>query len=232
MDVVKQRRETVRTLGKFVGQTFGRLTVQELIVIGGKTRFVCECTCGRVIRTRPSALRASKRPTRSCGCLQKEVVSLHGFKHGQSRRGRQTTESRIWALMKNRCINSKLAGWKNYGGRGITVCEHWQHSFEQFFADMGPKPTGKSLDRRNNDLGYLCPKCHPPNGNCRWATRKEQAENRRKDAYPEIARKNVATWVARPEEYKTAWAVHMSVVRRAAVLRNQACLAEALLGGD
>jgi hypothetical protein len=134
--------------------------------------------------------------------------------------------------MKNRCINSKLVGWKNYGGRGIAVCEHWKHSFERFFADMGPKPMGKSLDRRDNDLGYLCPECYPPNGNCRWATRKEQAENRRKDAYPEIGRKNAATWAARPEEYKVAWAVHMGVVRRAAVERNQARLAEALLGGD
>lgn len=82
---------------------------------------------------------------------------------------------RSWLAMRVRCTDPKHHAWKNYGGRGITVCDRWMESFENFYADMGDRPSGRSLDRVDNDGNY-----EP--GNCRWATRSEQARNKRRTA--------------------------------------------------
>lgn len=79
-----------------------------------------------------------------------------------------------WRSMRNRCYNVKNHSFKHYGGRGIEVCQQWRDDFDQFVADMGEAPEGKSLDRVNNDLGYS-----PEN--CRWATLKEQLNNQRRN---------------------------------------------------
>lgn len=93
------------------------------------------------------------------------------YRHGMASRQGMAREYRIWAAMKTRCSNRNQLCWKRYGGRGITVCERWQNSFEAFLADMGPCPSPHhSIDRIKNHLGY-----EP--GNCRWATPKEQAFN-------------------------------------------------------
>ena len=94
-------------------------------------------------------------------------------KHGHAPRKGPSAEWRSWRAMKTRCTNAHSSDYKNYGGRGITVCPRWLHSFQNFLSDMGLKPTAKhTLDRINNDGNYE-PK------NCRWATAKEQRDNRR-----------------------------------------------------
>jgi hypothetical protein len=88
--------------------------------------------------------------------------------------GRLTPEYQAWSQMKNRCTNPSAPKYKNYGGRGITICERWLESFDNFLADMGPRPSPvHSLDRRKNHLGYAP-------GNCRWATSTEQNRNTRR----------------------------------------------------
>lgn len=105
----------------------------------------------------------------SCGCLQKEKARARFLTHGQS----ETRLFKIWLQMKQRCFNPNDDKYADYGGRGITVKEPWLSDFEAFRRDMGPRPSDEhSVDRVNNDGNY-----EP--GNCRWATRLEQAANRR-----------------------------------------------------
>lgn len=103
----------------------------------------------------------------SCGCQQKRLQSKAKTKHGS----RNTRAYRSWQSMIQRATNSKRENFKNYGGRGITICDRWLNSFETFLGDMGECPTGHSLDRIDNSKGY-----EP--GNCRWATQIEQQRNR------------------------------------------------------
>jgi hypothetical protein len=165
------KRETVQArwaqLG-VAGQIFGRLTV--LRRDGqryGQSVWLCRCICGTECHTVRANLVLGL--TQSCGCLNAELASARRKTHGQSKGVR---EYRIWMGMKARCLQPSAARWKRYGGRGITVCERWLHSFERFIADMGPCPSPKhSIDRINNDGNY-----EP--SNCRWATASEQMLNR------------------------------------------------------
>ena len=101
--------------------------------------------------------------------------SRNHYRHGFSR----TPTHRAWSLMKDRCLNKNSTFYKDYGGRGISVCERWL-KFDNFLEDMGPKPKGLTLDRINNNGNYSP-------GNCRWASTKEQARNRRSNVLYSIA---------------------------------------------
>ena len=94
------------------------------------------------------------------------------YKHGHTE-SKFSPEYHSWSSMIQRCTNSTRASWKYYGGKGITVCDRWIHSFEAFLEDMGLRPEGMTLDRIDGDKGYFLE-------NCRWATKKEQSSNRSK----------------------------------------------------
>jgi hypothetical protein len=125
---------------------------------------LCDCGVQKVV----IGANLKKSKTRSCGCIQKT--------HNKT----LSTEYRSWQMMKNRCCNPKYANWNIYGGRGITVCDRWLNSFENFVADMGLKPTPKhSIDRIDGSGNY-----EP--SNCRWANKKEQAENTSRNVFVKL----------------------------------------------
>lgn len=144
---------------------FNRLTVKSCIP--GGIFVIAECNCGKIGKFRRCDIVSHK--TRSCGCLKKERNG--NTKHLMTK----TPEYRAWAAMKIRCYNKSDKAYHWYGGRGIHICRRWLNSFENFFADMGKKPTLKhSLDRIDSNKGYK-----PTN--CRWSTPAQQANNTRRN---------------------------------------------------
>jgi len=153
---------------QLTGQRFGRLVVlREDGSQNNHSMWQCVCDCGSVKRIAGIHLRSGR--IKACGCLQKERASIANTTHGYSK----TACYDVWQGMISRCYDTSKSNFKDYGGRGISVCSEWRVSFEQFWSDMGPSyQKGLMLDRRDNNGNY-CP------DNCRWATRKVQNRNRR-----------------------------------------------------
>lgn len=155
-----------------IGQTYGQLTVvaEAGANMHGQRLFLCRCSCGKTTTVTGGSL--STGNTKSCGCLSVATVVARSTRHGCASRDAKTPEYRSWAAMWARCSNTREHIRDDYAGRGISVCERWK-SFENFLADMGPMPSPKySIDRVNNDGNYEL-------SNCQWATRSQQARNRR-----------------------------------------------------
>lgn len=158
------------------GQTFGRLTVIKLSHICRvyrRAHWVCQCSCGRLVTVLSGSLRHGN--TQSCGCYRLSQLRKKITKHGGAK-GKPHSVYYAWKSMWFRCTNPKSKSYLRYGGRGITICERWR-DFTKFQADMLPTwEKGLLLERKDNNGHYN-------KANCKWATVKEQMNNRHNTIY-------------------------------------------------
>lgn len=153
-----------------IGQVFGRLTVINFdYVHKGKAYWLCECKCGN--RKVIVGVNLITGNAKSCGCYNSEVASKRSIERNTIHGQYNSPTYNSWCSMMQRCTNKNYKRYKDYGGRGITVCNRW-YIFENFLEDMGERPEGLSLDRIDNEGNY-------ESGNCKWSISKEQSSNRR-----------------------------------------------------
>lgn len=168
------------------GSRFGRWTVVRYLRRDGKTSiYLCRCDCGKERQIGVGNLKNGK--SLSCGCYRRETSRVWtNFKHGLS----GTPEYSAWRGIIRRCTNPRFKHYRHYGGRGIKICDRWKDSFDYFLLDMGPRPSPRhSIDRINND-GHYEP------SNCRWATRREQCRNTRRNHWIEFngQKRTISGW--------------------------------------
>jgi hypothetical protein len=157
------------------GQKYQRLTVikfVELIKYGAV--WECKCDCGNIKNVRSGDLRSGN--TNSCGCYMKDRIKETNIKHGASKNNVMSGAYRSWRSMKERCYVKSCIEYERYGGRGIIVCDRWKNYFENFLEDMGERPEGYSLERKDFNGSY-----EP--SNCCWIHNSQQAKNRRNNKY-------------------------------------------------
>lgn len=151
------------------GQRFAKLLVLGLSPRTDQRLWRCACDCGEVTEVRAGNLLSGR--TRSCGCLKADILRTYPprLTHGMA----GSPEHKIWKGMIRRCYNPNTKSYRDYGLRGITVCDRWRRDFAAFYADMGPRPSPRhSIERLDNGSGY-----RPDN--CAWATKETQARNTR-----------------------------------------------------
>ncbi len=150
---------------------FGKLTVISRAANDkwAQTMFLCQCDCGQSITVRSSCLK--NKNTQSCGCMAKN----NNLQHGHRKDRKMTAIYNSWRSIVQRCTNHEHNQYKDYGGRGITVCERWL-KFQNFLEDMGEPPPKHSINRIENNEGY-CP------NNCEWITTKENNRNKRNNLF-------------------------------------------------
>lgn len=185
--------------GMVVGEKYHRLTILSGETRGGRPRAFCRCECGTEKWVILRNLRTGH--TRSCGCLMREVAVRTGAtskKHGHARTYHQTPTYRTWSHIIARCEKPSATEYRNYGGRGIRICDRWRKSFPAFLEDMGQKPS------RRHSIDRVDPNGHYEPGNCRWATAKEQQRNRRYNHVLTLGERSqtIAAWA---EEIGTGW---------------------------
>lgn len=167
---------------------------------GRKVVWLCVCDCGNVREVASNNLGSGN--TKSCGCSRGKANTIHGMAG--------TSIYRTWQDIIKRCENPKHSAYKYYGGRGIKICKYWRNSFEAFYADVGDRPEGMTLDRWPNNNGD-----YEPN-NWRWATWKEQANNTRKLCWFRVWHKDsMAQYLSNNQsEFAKKWGLNSSNISK------------------
>jgi hypothetical protein len=159
----------VRTIDA-IGLKYNLLTIISIVPNTNKksreSRVLCLCDCGKTKIIRFNHIKNNK--IRSCGCYGKTSHITHHMSYSST--------YATWHGMKRRCYNNKSNSYSGYGGRGITVCDRWKNSFDNFLKDMGERPEALTIDRIDNDKGYS-------KENCRWATIEQQSRNTRRNKF-------------------------------------------------
>lgn len=168
-------KNSTQTLVAMVGSKVHRFTIDSYFVGAySKTMFNCTCKCGSKKVVDPGRLLSGQ--TKSCGCFRREFIAARNTTHNAA----YSHDYNLWCHIRQRCENPKNRQYKNYGARGISICDRWRNSFEDFISDMGPRPSrSHSIDRIDVNGDY-----EPEN--CRWIKKAEQSRNTRVNKWIEI----------------------------------------------